>query len=61
MATNDKAAHISLSIPAERPEPPPSADGFQFMSDTFTLPQNGQSTTSAQIPISQPYPGLSCY
>ncbi|CAF5038383.1 unnamed protein product, partial [Rotaria magnacalcarata] len=51
MSTNEQATHVSLSIPSEQPTP---SDNFQFMSDTFTLPQDGQSG-STQIPISQGY------
>lgn len=36
--TEHSSSHVSLSIPSE--QPPPS-DNFQFMSDTFTLPQDG--------------------
>ena len=54
MSTEDQSAtHVSLSIPSE--QPPPS-DNFQFMSDTFTLPQDGQAG-STQGAASQGYAG----
>ncbi|CAF2529124.1 unnamed protein product [Rotaria sp. Silwood2] len=53
MSTNEQPAHVSLSIPSERPPP---SDNFQFMNDTFTLPQDNQSG-STQIPISQGFAG----
>ncbi|CAF3823959.1 unnamed protein product [Rotaria sp. Silwood1] len=53
MSTNEQPAHVSLTIPSERPPP---SDNFHFMNDTFTLPQDGQSG-STQIPLSQGYAG----
>jgi hypothetical protein len=53
MSTNEQSSHVSLSIPSE--QPPPS-DNFNFVSGTFTLPQDGQSGSS-QIPPSQGYAG----
>lgn len=41
MSTTDQSSHVSLSMPSEKPLPPPS-DNFQFMNDTFTLSQDGQ-------------------
>ena len=49
MSTTDQTTHTSVSMPTEQP-----ADNFQFMSDTFTLPQDGQANAT-QIPISQGY------
>jgi hypothetical protein len=40
MSTTEQSSHVSLSIPSELPPP---SDNFQFMSDTFTLSQDGQS------------------
>lgn len=40
MSTTEQSSHISLPIPLEQPS---SSDNFQFMSDTFTLSQDGQS------------------
>jgi hypothetical protein len=54
MSTTEQLSHVSLSIPSE--QTPPS-DNFQFMSDTFTLPLDGQSG-STQVPNSQGYAGL---
>jgi hypothetical protein len=45
MSTTDQLSHVSLSMPSEKPLSPPS-DNFQFMSDTFTLPQDGQTQGS---------------
>lgn len=53
MSTNEQAVHVSLSIPSEHP---PTTDNLNFMSDTFTLSQDGASS-STQIPLSQGYAG----
>lgn len=50
MSTQD-GSHVSLSMPPQQTSTS-NQDNFQFMSDTFTLPQNGQ-TNSTQIPIGQ--------
>lgn len=47
MSTTEQSSHVSLAIPSES-----STDNFQFMSDTFTLPQDGQ-TRNTQVPLSQ--------
>lgn len=48
MSTADQSAsHVSLPIPSEQP---PASDNFQFMSDTFTLPQDGQSGPAQATP-----------
>jgi len=52
MSTTEHSSHVSLSIPSEHPPPP--SDNFNFMRDTFTLPQDG----STQVPHSQGYAGL---
>ena len=53
----EQASHVSLSMPAEQPTGAAStADNFQFMSDTFTLPQDGQ-TRATQATTSQGYAG----
>lgn len=52
MSTTEQSSHVSLPIPSERPLPPPS-DNFQFMNDTFTLSQEGQTQGS----YSQGYTG----
>lgn len=44
MSTTEQSSHVSLSIPSE--QPPPPSDNFQFMSDTFTLPQDGQPSST---------------
>jgi len=51
--TEQSSTHVSLSIPLD--QPPPS-DNFQFMSDTFTLPQDGHSGPT-QTASSQGYAG----
>lgn len=51
MSTTEQSSHVTLSIPSE--QPPPS-DNFQFMSDAFTLPQDGQ-TNPTQGSHSQGY------
>ena len=53
MSTNEPPAHVSLSIPSEQSAP---IDNFQFMSNTFTLPQDGQSA-STYAPPSKGYAG----
>ena len=54
MSTTDQSSsHVSLSMPAEQP---PASDNFQFMSDTFTLPQDGQ-TNPGPMPPNQGFSG----
>jgi len=53
MSTTEQSSHVSVSIPSEKPPP---SDNFHFMSDAFTLPQDGQSG-STQVPLSQGYAG----
>ena len=48
-AAEQSTPHVSLSIPTEQPATP---DNFQFMSDTFTLPQDGPAG-STQVPLNQ--------
>ena len=55
--TNEQPpSHVSLSIPSEQP-PPSTSDNFQFMSDTFTLPQDDQASSSSPTQTSQGYAG----
>ena len=51
MTANEQAAHVSLSIPSEQSS---STDNFQFMNNSFTLPQDDQ-TDSTHVPLSQGY------
>ena len=54
MNTTEQSSHVSLSMPSEQPTGAAStADNFQFMSDTFTLPQDSQT----QATTSQGYAG----
>ena len=48
MSTTEQASHVSLVMPSES-STASSTDNFQFMSDTFTLPNDGQT----QIPLAQ--------
>ena len=53
MSTTEQSSHVSLSMPSEQQA---TTDNFNFMSDTFTLPQDNQSG-STQVPPSQGYAG----
>ena len=48
MSTAEQSTpHVSVAMPAEQPA---TQDNFHFMTDTFTLPQDGQSTGAQSHP-----------
>ena len=54
MSTSEQSTpHVTVAMPAEQTA---TQDNFHFMSDTFTLPQDGQST-DAQSHANQGYAG----